>query len=136
MPVDEPPRDGNEPPQVQNARITRNQRYKDVYFKLFQVFKEHERKWDRYYNVDAKLRERIQSTLASQKKTTLLTIYLLRQWLTVVRDSTALPVETVRPNNHLEYRKLIGNTHLDWPSSGPTLCLSRWEQRINKAERY
>ncbi len=43
-PVDEPPLDGNELPQVRNACITRNQRYEDVYFKLFQVFREHEKK--------------------------------------------------------------------------------------------
>ncbi len=28
------------------------------------------------------------------------------------------------------------NTHLDWPSGGPTLWLARWEELINKAERY
>ncbi len=44
MPVDEPPPDRDEPLQVRNARITRNQTYEDVYFKLFQVFGEHERK--------------------------------------------------------------------------------------------
>ncbi len=68
MPVDKPPPDGNEPPQVRNARITRNQRYEDVYFKLFQVFGEQERKWERHHKVDFKLRERIQSTVAPQKK--------------------------------------------------------------------
>ncbi len=56
MPLDEPYPDGNEQPQVRNACITRNQRYKDVYFKRFQVFREHERKWDRYHEVDAQLR--------------------------------------------------------------------------------
>ena len=121
MPVDEPPPDGNEPPQVRNARITRNQRHEDVYFKHFQVFRENERKWDKYHKVDAKLRERIQSTVAPQKKATLRSIYPVRQWLTVLRDSTALPVETLRLNIQLEYRKLMGNTHLDWPSGGPTL---------------
>lgn len=30
----------------------------------------------------------------------------------------------------------MGNTHLDWPSGGPTLRLARWEELINKAERY
>ncbi len=49
MGVDEPPPDGNKPLQVQNAFITRNQKYEGVYFKLFQVFREHERKWDRYH---------------------------------------------------------------------------------------
>ncbi len=136
MPVDEPLPDGNKPPQVRNACVTRNQRYEDVYFKLFQVFREQERKWDRYHDVDAKLRERIQSTIVPQKKTTLRTIYPVRQWLTVLRNSTMLPVKTFRLNIQLEYRKGMGNTHLDWPSGGLTLWLVRWEELINKAERY
>ncbi len=114
MPVDEPP-------QARNARITRNKWYEDVYFKLFQDFREHKRKWDRYHEVDAKLRKRIQSTVAPQKKATLRTIYPVRQWLTVLRDSTVLHVEILKLNIQLEYRKLMGNTHLDWPSGGPTL---------------
>ena len=89
---------------------------------------------DRYHEVHAKLRERIQSTVAPQKKATLRTIYPVRQWLTVLRDSTALPVKTLRLNIQLEYRKLMGNTHLDWPSGGPSLWLARWEELINKAE--
>ena len=76
MPVDEPPPDRNEPPQVRNARITRNQKYEDVYFKLFQVFKEHKRKWDRYHEVEAKLRKRSKSTIAPKKKPTLRTFTL------------------------------------------------------------
>ncbi len=125
IPLDEPLPNGNKPSHVRNALITRNQRYEDVYFKLFQVFREHERKWDRYPEVDAKLTERIQSMVAPQKKATLRTIYLVRQWLKVQRDSTAIPVEILRLNIQLEYRKLIGNTHLDWPSGGPTLWLAR-----------
>ncbi len=35
MPVDEQLLDGNEPSQFDNACITRNQRYENVYFKLF-----------------------------------------------------------------------------------------------------
>ena len=136
MPVDEPPPAGNEPPQARNARISRNQRLEDVYFKRFGVFKENERKWDRYHEIEAKLRERIQSTVAPQKKATLRTIYYVRQWLTALRDSTALPVETLRLNIQLEYRKLMGNTHLDWPTGGPTTCLARWKEIINKAEWY
>ena len=30
----------------------------------------------------------------------------------------------------------MGNTHLDWPSDGPTIWLAKWEELINKAERY
>ncbi len=67
---------------------------------------------------------------------TLRTIYPVRQWLTVLRYSTALPVETLRLNIPLEYRKLIGNKHLDWPSGGPTFWLAKSEELINKAERY
>ena len=102
MPIDEPFPDRNKPLQVENACITRNQRYEDVYFKLFQVFRENERKWDRYHEVDTKLRERIQSTVAQQNKATLRTIYPIRKWLTVLRDSTTLSVKTVRLNVQLE----------------------------------
>ena len=134
MPVDEPFLDGNKPTQARDTRVTRNSRYEDVYFKLFQVFRKNEKKLDRYHEVDAKLRDRIQSAVALKKKATLRTIYPVRQWLTVLRDSTALPVETLRLNIQLEYRKLMGNTHLDWPSGGPSLWLARWEELINKAE--
>ncbi len=30
----------------------------------------------------------------------------------------------------------MGNTLLDWPTGDPTLLLARWEELINKAERY
>ncbi len=48
----------------------------------------------------------------------------------------ALPVETLRLNIQLDDRKLMRNTHLDWPSFGPTLWLAKWDKLINKAERY
>ncbi len=102
MQVDELFPDRNESPQVWNASITRNQRYEDVYFKLFQVFREKKRKWDRYHEVDVKLRECIQSTVAAQDKATLRTIHPVRQLLTVLRNSTALPVETLRLNIKLD----------------------------------
>ena len=136
MPVDEPAPAGHEPPQVRNARISRNQRLEDLYFKRFQVFKEYERKWDKFHDIEAKLRERIQSTVAPQKKATLRSIYSVRQWLTALRDTTALPVETIRLNIQLEYKKQMGNTHLDWPSGGPTIWLAKWEELLNRAERY
>ncbi len=44
MPVDEAASDKNEEPEIQNAGIMRNQRYEDVYFNPFQVFRENERK--------------------------------------------------------------------------------------------
>ncbi len=127
MPMDEPIPDRNKPPQVSNAHITRNHRYQDVHFKLFQVFRENKRKWDRYREVDSKLGERIQSTLALKKKVTLCTIYSVCQWLTVLKDLTTLKVKTLWFNIQLEYRKLMENTHFDWPAGGPTLWLARWE---------
>ncbi len=136
MPVDKLSPEKNKLPQVRNTHITRNQRYEEVYFKLFQVFREHKKKCDRYHEVKVKLRERIQLTLAPQKKAKLRIIHPVCQWLTVLRDSMTLPVETLILNIQLEYRKLMRNTHLDWLSSGPTLWLTRWEELINKAEQY
>ncbi len=84
--VDDPLSDGNEPPQVWSACVTRNQRYEDVYSKPFKVFRDNERKWDRYHEVDDKLKERIQSTVVPQKKATLRTIYTFPKWPAVLRD--------------------------------------------------
>lgn len=100
------------------------------------MFKEIERKWERYHELEAKLKERIQSTVAPQKKATLRTIYSVRQWLTTLKDTTALAIETIRLNIQLEYKKHVSNTHLDWPSSGPTIWLAKWEELLNRAERY
>ncbi len=55
-----------------------------------------------YHEVDAKLRERIQSTVAPKQMVTLRTLHPLRQWLTVLRNSTSLPVKTLRLNIQLE----------------------------------
>ena len=44
MPVDEPHSEQNEPPQVWYPCITKNQSYEEVYFKLFQAFRENEKK--------------------------------------------------------------------------------------------
>ena len=57
MPVDKLLFDRNKPPQVWNTHIMRNQRHEDVYFNHFQVFKKNKRKWDKYYKVNAKLKE-------------------------------------------------------------------------------
>ena len=69
-------------------------------------------------------------------KATLRIIHHVRKWLTVLRYSTALPVETLRLNIQLEYRKLMENTHLDWPSGSSTFWLARSEELMNKAEQY
>ena len=132
--VEEPLLKRNKPPQVRNACIIRNHRYKNIYFKLFRVFRENKKKWDRYHKVEAKLKKRIQSMVAQQKKTMMRSIYLVQLWLTVLRDSMTLSVEIFRFNIQLEYQKLIGNTNLDWPTDGPTIWLSKWEEIINKAE--
>ena len=47
-PEDEPFPKRNEPIQVQSARTARNQRHEDLCYKNFGVFRENERKWDRY----------------------------------------------------------------------------------------
>ena len=78
MLVDELSLDRNEPSPVSNAGITRNQKYEDVYLKRFEVFMEHEKIWNRYHKVNAKLRDCILLMVASQKKATLHTIYPVR----------------------------------------------------------
>ena len=74
--------------------------------------------------------------MTSQKKATLQKIYTAQKWLTDLQASMALPLEYKRQNLMLQYKKLMGEFHGSWPSGGPTLWLAKWEELINKAERY
>ncbi|MCJ1423731.1 hypothetical protein MMC29_001615 [Sticta canariensis] len=69
-PVDDTPLERPEPPQVREAREARNNRKEDIYYKDYSIFTEDERKWDRYHDIEAKLRERIKST-SQQRRTTI-----------------------------------------------------------------
>ena len=112
-PVDDPPLERAEPPQVRETREARNNRKDDIYYKDYSIFREDERKWDKYLDIDAKLRERIQSMVSPQKKASLRTIDSVRQWLIELRNSTALPVETIKQNIQTEYQILMGVALLD-----------------------
>ena len=120
-PVDEPAPEGVEAPQVRKARLDRNQRQQDVYYKEYNVHQHEKKDWDEFNRVDAKLRERILTTVAPQKKATLRRIYTARKWLTDLQASTALPLEYKRQNLVLQYKKLMGEAHSSWLLEGPTL---------------
>ncbi|MCJ1426264.1 hypothetical protein MMC29_004167 [Sticta canariensis] len=135
-PVDEPPLKRVEPSQVRKAREARNERKEYIYYELRNHFRYDEEAWEKYLDMDAKLRERIQSTVAPHKKASLPTTYSVRQSLIELRKSTALPVETIRQKIQTEYQKFMGVALHDWPSRGPTNWLAEWEFLINLATRY
>lgn len=136
MPANIPPPEGVEKPQARRAREARNERQEDVYFKLFDIWNQKKREWDELQRVDAKLRERILTTVAPSKKAALRRTYPVRRWLTDLRASTALPLENLRQNLVLQYKKLMSDAHGGWPPGGPTTWLAKWEELINQAERY
>ncbi|MCJ1266662.1 hypothetical protein MMC22_006547 [Lobaria immixta] len=63
-----------------------------TYYKDYNIYKEEARHWEKYNDLKVKLRERIQSTVAPQKKVTLCSIYSVRKWLTDLKASTAMPL--------------------------------------------
>lgn len=135
-PVDEPAPDGVEAPQVRKARLERNHRQEDVYFKLYNVYQHESKAWEEFNRVDAKLRERILTTVAPQKKATLRGDYTVRKWLTDLQAKTSLPLENRRQNLISAYNKFMGDAHLGWPPGGPALWIAKWEELLNQAERY
>ena len=74
-PVDEAAPKKVETPQVQKARLDRNQRQQDMYYKEYNVHQYEKKDWDEFNRVDAKLQEQILTTIASRKKSTLQRIY-------------------------------------------------------------
>lgn len=135
-PVDEPPPPGPEPPQQRKDRIAGNKERLDIYYRDYNIYKEEARHWEKYNDVKARLRERIQSTVAPQKKSTLRSIYSVRKWLTDLKASTAMPLGTIQANIQHKYHKLMGTALLDWPSRGPTTWLTKWEEIISQSIRY
>lgn len=135
-PVDEPTPKGAETPQARKARLERNLRQQDIFYKEYDVYRYEKTDWDEFHRVDAKLRERIRTTVAPHKKAALRMVYTVRKWLTDLQAWTALPLENRRQNLVFQYEKLMGEAHGGWPSGGPTIWLAKWEELINQAKRY
>lgn len=124
-PIEEAPPEGAEPPNQQNAREIRNQRRQDVFFRAFTIYRENERKWELFNKESAKLREKIYNTVDPSKRPLLLPERPIREWLTTLRNKTALPAETIRLNIQLDYQKHVGTSFLEWPAGGPAAWLAK-----------
>lgn len=66
-PVNEPPPDQNEAPQNRKARVDRNNDTMEIFYKEFRIHEFERRKWAKYLDVEAELRDRIQVTGSSEK---------------------------------------------------------------------
>ena len=106
-PVNEPPPDQNEAPQSRKARADRNKDAMEIFYKEFGIHEFERRKWAKYLDVEAELRDRIQATVAHQKKAKLRATLTVRDWLTDLKALTALPLRKIKQNIQFEYRRLM-----------------------------
>ena len=116
---------------VRAARLTRNQREEDRYYKRYSLYRDDKKDWSEYLKVESKLQEQIISSVAPSKRAPLQTIYSTRQWLTELRNSTAFPAETIKQGIQSEYQNLMSVALADWPSGGPNTWLQKWEKLHN-----
>ena len=121
---------------VRAARQARNQREEERYYKQYSLHKDDKKDWSEYHKIESKLQEQIISTVAPSKRAPLRTIYSTRQWLTELRNSTALPAETIKQGIQSEYQKLMTVALADWPSGGPNTWLGKWEKLHNDSVQY
>lgn len=128
-----PPADGPEPPQLQKAREAQNKERLEIYYKDYLIYKEEKREWDRFYDIDSKLRERIKATISQQKVAPLVPEKSTREWLIHLRSSTAPPKTSVLQAIKVEYKKLVGVGLDDWPSDGPGIWLAKWEDLLYRS---
>ena len=134
--VEEPPPEEPENNIVRAARLARNQREDDQYYKRYSLYRDDKKDWSEYQKIESKLQERIISTVAPSKRAPLRTIYSVRQWLTELRNSTALPAETIKQGIQSEYQKLMTVALADWPSGGPNTWLGKWEKIHNDSIQF
>ena len=121
---------------VRAARLAQNQREEDQYYKRYSLYRDNKKDWSEYTKIKSKLQERIISSVASSKQAPLRTIYSTRQWLTELRNSTALPAETIKQGIQSEYQKLMTVAIADWPSGGPNTWLQKWKKLHNDSIQY
>lgn len=121
---------------VRAARLARNQREDEQYYKRYSLYRDDKKDWSEYNKVESKLQQRLISTVAPSKRAPLRTIYSVRQWLTELRNSTALPAETIKQGIQSEYQKLMSVALADWPSGGPNTWLGKWEKIHNDSVQF
>ena len=100
------------------------------------MFDKRRKDWLDTLREKTKLKDRIKLTVADPIKASLRSVYTVRQWLTELRNTMALPLATLRDNIQVEYQKLMGTALQDWPTGGPSNWLAKWEKIINQAARH
>ena len=60
----------------------------------------------------------------------------VRQWLQVLKASTAPPVETIQQSIRVNYQFFVLVGYSDWPTGGPSNWVAKWEDLMHRAQKY
>lgn len=124
------------PPPPTAAQEKEHQKNLDYYYKDFAIYKEFERKWERYRDAELKLRNRIHETVNVNKSAALLARKSVREWLITLRSSTAPSKAIYKQSIRTEYIRLMHNGFDIWPPGGPADWLAKWETLMVRSETH
>ncbi len=129
----------SQPPETPEHRAGRELRYKedmDMYFKRHIIYRDAKKEWEYYHDVQTKLRDKIQATVAKQKAAKFRANLPVRTWLKDLKASSAPTEAAIKRSISVEYHRLMNIGLTEWPTGGPSVWLAKWEDLICRAEQF
>ena len=118
------------------ARERRFEKQLELFYKQHNIYSQRKREWDKIIEVQIKLQDRIQSSVAQQKTTHLDADLTVRQWLQALKASVAPPLATIQQTVRVKYQRFILKGLSEWPAGGPGNWIAKWEDLMNRARKY
>jgi hypothetical protein len=107
---------------------------KTLYASLKSVHKSDVSQYQRYLSEVAKLRSRILSTIAEDKRAMLRADKTVRIWITNLQTSTKPTDAQMTDLIWARHRILLGSKYIEWPSIGPEKWLTEWQKLMVDCE--
>jgi hypothetical protein len=92
--------------------------------------------YQRFLSEEAKLRNRVSSTVSQAKKTQLLPDETVREWIKALQTSTKPTDVHMQAIVKAKHRAMMGAKYLEWPTDGPDQWIEKWQELMNECKRW
>jgi hypothetical protein len=115
---------------------TLNTNERSQYTSLRSVYNYDMTQFQRLLSEEAKLRNKIMSTVSETKKPQLQADKPVRMWLANLQTSTKPTDAQMKDITRARHRTLMGAKYVDWPSGGPDKWLTEWQKLMADCELW
>ena len=107
---------------------------KNIYIGLQAIHKTDVQQYQRYLTEIARLRSKILTTIAEEKRAMLRADKSVRVWITNLQTSTRPTDAQMTDLIWARHRTLLGSKYIEWPSMGPEKWLTEWQRLMVECE--